>query len=172
MKRTGPEKEGPFTYLDAEKIAMRRWLVMVVLLGAVVMFGTSAVSAARMVVSGVIVNWKEVMARVPAGAYLQLVKIEDKMKGNTDAQGLSAFESKYPKITVRTNGSFKVDVKDLPSGEYIVALQRAMPRVVDGNPIASGTPLLITEEGKPLLIKVPGEFPLDVGKVDVGVRAK
>ena len=168
MTRTGPEKEGPFNYPDGEKIAMRRWLVMAVMLGAVVMFGASSVSAARMEVSGFILNWKEVKARVPASAYLQLVKVEDKMKGSTDAQGLSAFDSKLPKVTVRADGSFRLDLKNLPKGKYLIALQRALP----SKAIKSGTPLLITGESNPLVIEIPGEFPLDGGNVNVGVLKK
>jgi len=147
---------------------MKRWLVLMAVLGAVVMFGSAAWSASRMVVSGNIANWKEVMARVPANAYLQLVKIEEKMKGTTDAQGLSAFDSKYPKVKVRANGSFSLDLKNLPQGKYLVALQRALP----SSAIKSGTPLLITGEGNPLVIEIPGEFPLDVGEVNVGVLAQ
>lgn len=151
---------------------MRKWLITALVFGVLFMFGASSGSAARMEVSGVISNWKEVKARVPASAYLQLVKIEDKMKGSVDAQGLSAFDSQFPKITVRADGSFKVDVKGLPSGEYLIALQRALPREVSGTTIESGTPILITGEGNALIIKVPGDFPLNVGKVDVAVQTQ
>ena len=147
---------------------MRKWLLMALVLGTVVTFGSTSWSASQMVVSGVINNWREVKARVPANAYLQLVKIEDKMKGSTDAQGLSAFDSKFPKVTVRANGSFRLDLKNLPEGKYFIALQRA----IDSSAIKSGTPLLITGEGSPLIIEIPGEFPRDMGKVDIGVLKK
>lgn len=141
---------------------MRKWLATAVALSAVLLFGSTAWSASDMVVSGVINNWKEVRARVPASAYLQLVKMQEKMKGITDAQGLAAYDSKFPKISVSPNGSFRVDIKGLPPGDYIIALQHAVP------PGASGTPFLGKEE-KVLVIKIPGEFPLDVGKVEVAV---
>jgi len=151
---------------------MRKWLATAVALGAVLMFGSSAWSAANMVVSGVITNWKEVMARVPASAYLQLVKLDKEMKGTTDAQGLSAYDSDLPRITVRPDGSFKATFQDLSPGEYIIALQRAAPRTLPGSTVQSGTAILIMEDGNPLIIKVPGTFPLKVGKVIVAVKAE
>jgi hypothetical protein len=114
-------------------MAMKRWLAIVVVLGAVFLLGSSPVSAAKMEVKGVIADWKEGKARIPASAYLQLVK-------------------------------------DLPEGKYLIALQRAMPREMSGNSMATAIPILITGEGEPLIIEVPGTFPLDVGRVDVGVR--
>jgi len=151
---------------------MRRWLATAAALGAVLLWGSSALSAANMVVSGNITNWKEVRARVPASAYLQLVKIDKEMKGTTDAQGLSAYDSDLPRITVQPDGSFKATFKDLGPGEYFIALQRAAPRTVAGSTIKSGTPILIQEDGNALIIKVPGTFPLKVGKVVVAVKAE
>ena len=150
---------------------MKRWLALAVALGAVFLFVSSAFSAG-MEIEGVIVDWKEVKARVPAKAYLQLVKYSDKMKGTTDEEGLSAFDSKLPKIKVRDNGSFKLTVKEIPQGKYFIALQRALPKDMSGEAIASAIPILITEKEQALIIEVPGNFPLNVGKVFVAVRAK
>jgi len=139
-------------------------------LGAVLLFGSSSWGAAKMEVKGVIANWREVKARVPTSAYLQLVKIEDNLKGTSDEQGLSAFDSEFPRLSVLADGSFRVDVKDLPTGKFFIALQRALPREVGGTAISSGTPILLTKEGSPLIIEMPGTFPQDVGEVTVAVR--
>ncbi len=151
---------------------MRRWLGLAMALGAVLLFGSSSWGAAKMEVKGVIANWREVKARVPASAYLQLVKIEDNLKGTSDEQGLSAFDSEFPRLSVLADGSFRVDVKDLPTGKFFIALQRALPREVGGTAISSGTPILLTKEGSPLIIEVPGTFPQDVGEVMVAVRSQ
>ncbi len=149
---------------------MRKWLAIAVMLGAVFLLGSSAVSAAKMEVKGVIADWEEGKARLPASAFFQLVKIEENLKGNTDAQGFSAFDSKFPKIKVRADGSFRVDLKDVPAGKYFIALQRAIPREVSGDSMATAIPILITGKKEPLIIEVPGTFPLDVGLVDVAIR--
>lgn len=151
-------------------MAMKRWLAIAVALGAMFLMGSSPVSAAKMEIKGVIVDWKKGKTMIPASAYLQLVKIEEEMKGTTDTQGMSAFDSEFPKISVRADGSFSADVKDLPEGQYFIALQRALPRDVSGDSMATAIPILITEDKEPLIIEVPGTFPLDVGRVDVGVR--
>ncbi len=159
-------------FQDRKDMAMKRWLAIAVVLGAMFLIGSSPVSAAKMEIKGVIADWKEGKAMIPASAYLQLVKIEEEMKGTTDSQGLSAFDSEFPKISVRADGSFRVDVKDLPEGKYFIALQRAMPRERSGDSMATAIPILITEDKEPLIIEVPGTFPLDVGQVDVGVRVQ
>jgi hypothetical protein len=153
-------------------MAMKRWLAIAVVLGALFLIGSSPVRAAKMEITGVIIDWKKGKNMIPASAYLQLVKIEEEMKGTTDAQGLSAFDSEFPKISVRADGSFSADVKDLPEGKYFIALQRAMPREMSGNSMATAIPILITGDKEPLIIEVPGTFPLDVGRVDVGVRVQ
>lgn len=151
---------------------MRMWLAFMAWLWTLWSFNNPAVWAADLVVSGVITNWKEVLARVPPSAYLQLVKLEKEMRGTTDAQGLSAFVSDLPKIPARPDGSFRVTLKDLAPGEYIVALQRAAPRKVPGSTLVTGTPILVKEGGQPLIIKVPETSPLNVGKVVVAVKAE
>lgn len=150
---------------------MRKWLVVAVALGAVFLFGTVSLSAAKMEVKGVVNDWPELKAKLPPGAYFQVVKLEEKLQGTTDAQGFSAFNSEFPKIQVKADGSFRVDLKDVSPGKYFIALQRAIPKEMAGESMATAIPILITEDGNPVLIEVPGDFPLDVGKVDVAVRA-
>jgi hypothetical protein len=94
------------------------------------------------------------------------------LQGNTDPQGFSAFDSEYPKIQVRADGSFRVDLKDVPPGKYFIALQRAIPREMSGESMTTAIPILITKEGNPLVIEIPGGLPLDVGRVDLAVRAQ
>jgi len=150
---------------------MRKWLSLSVALGAVFLFVGSAFSAG-MEIEGVIVDWKEVKARVPAKAYLQLVKYGEEMKGTTDEEGYSAFDSKLPKIKVSDKGSFKLTVKELPSGKYFIALQRGLPKEMAGDSMASAIPILITEKEQALIVEVPGDYPMNVGKLFVAVRAK
>lgn len=149
---------------------MKQWLAIFVALGAVFLFGTSSGSAAKMEVKGVINDWPELRVKVPASAYFQVVELEEKLQGTTDAQGLSAFKSEFPKIQVRADGSFQFDLKDVSPGKYFIALQRAVPQEISGGDKATSIPIVINKEGKPLLIEVPGDFPLDVGRVDVAVR--
>jgi hypothetical protein len=150
---------------------MRKWLAVAVALGVVFLFGTVSLSAAKMEVKGVVNDWPEIKAKLPPSVYFQVVKLEEKLQGTTDSQGFSAFNSEFPKIEVRADGSFRVDLKDAPPGKYFIALQRAVPKEMAGESMATAIPILITKEGNPLLIEVPGDFPLDVGKVDVAVRA-
>lgn len=149
---------------------MRKWLAIAVALSAVFLVSSSW-SAARMEVKGVIADWGELRVKIPASAYFQVVKLEENLKGTTDSQGFSAFNSEFPKIQVRANGSFRVDLKDVPDGKYFIALQRAVPQEMSGENRAAAIPIIITKDGNPLVIKVPGTFPLDVGRVDVAVRA-
>jgi hypothetical protein len=150
---------------------MRRWLALAAALSFLFMCVSSAVGADGIVIQGVIANWKEVKERVPVNAYFQLVKYTDKMKGTSDEEGYAAFDSKLPKIKVQDDGSFKLSVKELPEGKYFIALQRAIPKAMYGEDTGASVPILITEKGA-LMIQVPGDFPLNVGKVFVAVRAK
>ena len=149
---------------------MRKWLTLAVALIMVFLGGISSPSAARMEVKGVVSDWGELKTKIPPSAYFQVVKLEDNLKGTTDSQGFSAFNSEFPKIKVRANGSFSVDLKGVPSGKYFIVLQRAVPREMSGENMATAIPILITKEGNPVVIEVPGTFPLDVGQVDVAVR--
>ncbi len=150
---------------------MRRWLALTVALGLVLLWAGSSLGAEKIVVTGIIADWKEVKAKVPDTAYFQLVKYRAKMKGTTDEQGFSAFDSKLPKIKVGDDGSFKLTIKELPEGKYFIALQRAIPKEVYGEDTEAAVPILVTEKGA-LVIQVPGEFPVNVGKVFVAVRSK
>jgi len=150
---------------------MRKWLAISVALSVVFLVGSSSWGAATKEVKGVIADWGELKVRIPPSAYFQVVKLESNLTGDTDSQGFSAFNSKLPKIQVRADGSFRVDLKDVPAGKYFIALQRAVPREMSGESMATAIPILITKEGKPVLINVPGTFPLDVGRVDVAVRS-
>lgn len=150
---------------------MKTWLSLAAALGAVLLLVTCSFGAG-MEISGTIADWKEVKARVPASAYLQLVKYTDKMKGTTDEEGFSAFDSKLPKIKVRDNGAFKLTVKELPAGKYFLALQRALPKEMAGESMVSAVPILVTDKGQALVLEVPGDFPVNVGKVFVAVRSE
>lgn len=117
------------------------------------------VSAGGLVIKGVIVNWGQVQRKVPDQAYFQLVKVQEKMGGRTDSQGLASLTSDLPVIPVSRRGSFKVNLGQLPPGDYLIALQRALP----------AAPILV-REGKPAIIRVPGKFPLDLGRLQVEIR--
>ena len=84
---------------------MRRWLILLVAL-CVVLLAAGAALSAGLEIEGTIVDWKEVKARVPATAYLQMVKYGTELKGTTNEEGYSAFDSRLPKIKVRDNGYF------------------------------------------------------------------
>lgn len=150
---------------------MRKWLAIALALGAVFLVGSSSWSAEKMEVKGVIADWGKLKAGLPANAFLQVVKLEDNLQGNTDAEGFSAFDSEFPNILVRADGSFRVDLKNVPNGKYFIALQRAIPKEMSGESMTAAIPILITKEGHPLVIEVPGTFPLNAGRVDVAVRA-
>jgi hypothetical protein len=139
--------------------------------GAVLLWGSSSLCAEKVVITGIIADWKQVKAKIPETAYFQLVKYTNKMKGTTDQEGFAAFDSKLPKIKVRDDGSFKLTLKELPEGKYFIALQRAVPKEIYGEDHEAAVPILVTEKGA-LVIQVPGEFPVNVGKVFVAVRSK
>jgi len=128
----------------------------VAFLMASLFFALHSASGAGLVIKGVIVNWNRVRAKAAESAYLQLVKVEGKMAGWTDSQGLATLTSDLPVIPVSGQGSFKVNVGQLPPGEYLIALQRALP----------AAPILV-KHGKPAVIKVPGKSPVDLGRVKV-----
>jgi hypothetical protein len=166
------KNRGLCDFPDKEGVAMRRWLALAVALGAVLLCVSSSLSAERVVITGIIVDWKAVKSKIPASAYFQLVKYREKMKGTSDEEGLAAFDSKLSKIKVRDDGSFKLSIKELAEGKYFIALQRAVPREIYGEDTEAAVPILVTEKGQALVIEVPGEFPVNVGKVFVAVRSK
>ena len=150
---------------------MRRWLALLVALGAMFLCVSSSLGAEKIVITGIITDWKAIKAKIPETAYFQLVKYSPKLKGTTDQEGFAAFDSKLPKIKVQDDGSFKLSVKELPEGKYFIALQRAIPKEMYGVDTGASVPILITDKGA-LMIQVPGEFPVNAGKVFVAVRAK
>lgn len=149
---------------------MRKWLAVMAVLSAVCLQGSISWGAGGVEVVGVVANWPKVKEKMPDSAYFQLVKFHKELKGTTDSEGYSAFESKLPKIKVKADGSFKLVAKTLSDGNYFIALQRALPKEVTGDSIATAIPILITEKEEPFIIQVPGEYPLNAGKVFLAVR--
>lgn len=118
------------------------------------LWGLSPARAGEVVVSGLITNWYQVKGKVPEKAYFQLVKKEHQLKGTSDKEGLAAFESDLPRIPIRNSGGFQVNLGQVPPGEYFIALQRGF----------ASAPIVV-KDGNPLIFKVPGRFPLNVGNV-------
>jgi len=112
--------------------------------------------AENAVVSGLITNWYRVRGKVPESAYFQVIKKEHQLKAYTDRAGLSAFVSDLPRIPLGNSGRFRVDLDTVPPGEYFLALQRGF-----------ASPPILVKGGSPLLIKIPGSFPLNVGEVEL-----
>ena len=133
---------------------MRKWLAVGVGLAVAVMLGQAPARAEGGSITGVITNWYQVKDKISEKAYFQLIKKEEKLSASTDKEGLQALKSEFPRIPVRHSGGFRVHVDKLPPGEYIIALQRGM----------ASTPILV-KNGRPLIIKMPGDFPLNVGRV-------
>jgi len=111
----------------------------------VVMMAQAPAWPGDVVVSGVITNWYQVKDKVPEDAYFQLIKKQPQLKGNTNRAGLAAFESDLPRI---------VNLGEVPPGEYFIALQRGF----------AAAPIVVRDDN-PLIFKVPGDFPLNVGNV-------
>ncbi|MFZ2089882.1 MAG: hypothetical protein WAU47_15035 [Desulfobaccales bacterium] len=151
---------------------MKKWLVMAMALSAVCFLVNFSWGAGGVEVQGIVANWKQLKDKVPQRSYFQLIKYHKELKGTTDSEGFSAIESKLPKIKIKPDGSFKLVVKELSDGNYFIALQKALPKEMSGESIATAIPILITEKEEPLIIQVPGDYPLNVGKVFVAVRGK
>jgi hypothetical protein len=134
-------------------MGLRKWLAVGVGLAVAVMLGQAPARAGGGSITGVITNWYQVKTKISGKAYFQLVKNVHMKSADTDKDGLQALKSDLPRIPVRSTGGFQVNV-DLPPGEYIIALQRGL----------ASSPILL-KDGSPLLIKVPGKFPLNVGNV-------
>jgi hypothetical protein len=105
-------------------------------------------------VTGVISNWYQIKGRISDKAFFQVVKKEEQLKSRTDKDGLAALVSNLPQVTIRGTGGFQVNLAGLPRGDYFIALQRGYASV----------PILL-KDGHPLLINIPGKFPLNVGNV-------
>ena len=133
---------------------MRTWLAVGLGLVIAVMLGQAPARAGGGSVTGVITNWYQVKSKVSGKAYFQLVENVHMKRANIDKEGLEALKSDLPRVTVRTSGGFQVNLDGVPPGEYFIALQRGLP----------SAPILV-KDGNPLLIKVPGKFPLNVGNV-------
>lgn len=135
-------------------MALRKYLALTVGLALVVLWSRVPAMAGGATVTGVITNWYQVKDKVSGKAYFQLVKKQEQLKSSTDKEGLAALESNLPQVPVRSTGGFRVNLGKMPPGEYFIALQRGL----------ASAPILV-KDGSPLLIKVPGKFPLDVGNV-------
>ena len=133
---------------------MRRWLAVGLGLAVAVMLGQAPAKAGGESVTGVITNWYQAKSKVPGKAYFQLVENVHMKSVNVDKEGLEALKSDLPRVSVRTTGGFQVNLDGVKPGEYFIALQRGLP----------STPILV-KDGHPVLIKVPGKFPLNVGNV-------
>lgn len=120
----------------------------------VILWARAPLRAGDVVISGLITNWYQLKGKVPEKAYFQLVKKQHQLKMDADRAGLAAFASDLPKIPIRNSGGFRVNLGKVPPGEYFIALQRAF----------ASAPIVV-KDGNPLLFKVPGRFPLNVGNV-------
>lgn len=135
-------------------MVLRKWFALGVLLALLVMLGQEPARAGEVVISGMVTNWYQVKNKVSDKAYFQVVKKQEKLTSRADKDGLMVLDSNLPTINVRSSGGFRENLANLPPGEYFIALQRGL----------SSTPILI-KDGNPLIFKVPGEFPLNVGNV-------
>lgn len=135
-------------------MVLRKWFALGVLLALLVMLGQEPARAGEVVISGMVTNWYQVKNKVSDKAYFQVVKKQEKLTSRADKEGLMVLDSNLPTINVRSSGGFRENLATLPPGEYFIALQRGL----------SSTPILI-KDGNPLIFKVPGEFPLNVGNV-------
>jgi hypothetical protein len=133
---------------------LRKWFVMGIGLVLVIMWTTGPLRAGDVVISGLITNWYQVKNRVPEKAYFQIVQKQHQLKTNTDKFKMAAFESDLPRLPVRNSGGFRVNLGRMPPGEYFIALQRGFAAVP-----------IVVQNGNPLLFKVPGRFPLNLGNV-------
>jgi hypothetical protein len=136
-------------------MVLRKWLAVGVGLALAVVLGQGPAGAAGGgTVTGVISNWYQVKSKVSGKAYFQLVQNVHMKSASTDKDGLQSLKSDLPRVNVRNTGGFQVSLNQVPDGEYFIALQRGLP----------SAPILV-KDGSPLLIKVPGKFPLNVGNV-------
>lgn len=133
---------------------MRKWFFAGACLVLVVLWTQAPVRAGEVVVTGLITNWYQVKGKVPEKAYFQVVKKEHQLKGDSDKEGLAALESNLPRVPILNSGGFRINLGQVPPGEYFIALQRGF----------ASAPIVV-KDGNPLIFKVPGHFPLNVGNV-------
>jgi hypothetical protein len=139
---------------DREDLVLKKWLAVGVVIAVVVLWGKGPVNAGEVVITGMVTNWYQVKNKVSDKAYFQVVKKQEKLTSKTDKEGLAALDSNLPKIPIRNSGGFRANLSKVPPGEYFIALQRGL----------SSTPILV-KDGKPLIFKIPGDFPLNLGNV-------
>lgn len=133
---------------------MRKWVLMALGVALVSLGSQNPAAAGGGMVSGVITNWYQVKDKLAGTAFFQLVKKEHQLKSSTNKDGLAAIVSDLPQVSLRSTGGFQVNLGNLPPGEYFIALQRGL-----------ASPPILVKDGHPLIIKVPGKFPLNVGNV-------
>jgi hypothetical protein len=133
---------------------VRIWCVLLLALAVVMLVAPAPAWAGGGSVTGVITNWYQVKDKVSGKAFFQFVKETHQKTSNTDKEGLAALVSDLPRIDVRGSGGFQANVAGLPPGEYFIALQRGL-----------GSAPIVVKDGHPLIIKIPGDFPLNVGNV-------
>jgi len=133
---------------------MKTWSMVGLGLALVVILGRTPAGAGDAVVTGVIANWQQVKSRAAEGAYFQVVQKQEKLSGHTDKNGQAALKSALPRVAVRSTGGFRVNLAQAPPGDYFIALQRGF----------ATTPILV-QDGRPVIIKIPGDFPLNLGNV-------
>jgi hypothetical protein len=133
---------------------LRKWGVLWVAGAAWLALAATPALAGGGSVSGVVTNWYQVKDKVSPKAFFQFVKKEEKLASGTDKEGLGAITSNLPQIVVRSSGGFQANAAGLPPGDYFIALQRGLPSAP-----------IVVKDGSPLIIKVPGKFPLNVGSV-------
>lgn len=133
---------------------MKTWSMVGLGLALLVIMGRTPAGAGDAVVTGVIANWQQVKSRVADGAYFQVVHKQEKLSGHTDKNGRAALKSELPRLSLRSSGGFRVNLAQAPPGDYFIALQRGF----------STTPILV-QDGRPVIIKIPGDFPLNLGRV-------
>jgi hypothetical protein len=133
---------------------VRTWWALLLALAVVMLVAPAPARAGGGTVTGVITNWYQVKDKVSGKAYFQFVKETHQKTSSTDKDGMAALTSNLPRINVRGSGGFQADVANLPPGEYFIALQRGL-----------GSAPIVVKDGAPLIIKIPGNFPLNVGNV-------
>lgn len=133
---------------------LKKWFILGVGMAVAVMLAQVPARAGGGTVTGVIANWYQVKDKVSGKAYFQIVKKEHQLSTKTDREGLAAIVSDLPRVDVKSSGGFQANLSAVPPGDYFIALQWGL-----------ASPPIVVKDGSPLIIKVPGTFPLNVGNV-------